>query len=166
MKTQRTYSWLLALVLLFGGVACQKRCQPPSETRVESLVDAEWRLVETTDPEVFATLDNFNFLLLRFNQNNTGQVNQVVNNDLFDNPIAQILWVADPQVELLRVRYESVPGEGSFDDPDNPGVQDLGTFDYTYSLGRQLEMRELRRGYYYRYVPFQGVVAPDIICTF
>lgn len=147
------------LVLLFGA-ACQKKCQPAEAKAFKSLVDTPWRLVESSDPDVARELDRFNFLIVTFSRNNTGVVNRVVDNDQYDTPIMQLVWVPDPQARMLRIQYSS----STFN--DGTGAGDAGTFDYFYALGRQLEMYESDRGYYYRYVPFKGIVDPDSSCVF
>lgn len=167
-------SWVRALSLgLFALVflpACQKRCQSSETQSIKSIVDTQWRLVETTDPEVKATLNNYNFLILTFNRNNTGQVNRVVDNDQYETPVLQLVYAPNASQKTLRIQFSTVAG--SVDDTQNQSLGtpgDAGTFDYQYALGGQLQMREIgsgSRSYYYRYVPFKGVVDPDTVCTF
>jgi hypothetical protein len=162
LKPQHTYFAAIFLVLL-STVACQRRCQPASTELFASVTQTQWRLAQTTDPTVSETLDNFNFLIVQFGSNGTGAVNRVVSNDMFETPIATILWVPNAKSQLMRIQYSSVPAEGS----TQSGTQgDLGTFDYRYELGRELELFEQQTGNYYRYVPFTGVVNPDTECQF
>ena len=150
--------------VLFSTVACQRKCQnTTSATAFKSVTETQWRLVETTDPGVAESLDNFNFLILQFATNGTGAVTRVVNNEQYETPISSILWVPNAKVKQMRIQYTSVPTSNSAS-----AVQsgDLGTFDYKYTLGKQLELYESGSGYYSRYVPFTGVVAPDVECEF
>lgn len=149
-------AWLLLVLALPNLVACQRRCQPAAQQSFQSLVDTAWRLVQTTDPLVAPSLNNYNFLVVTFARNNTGDVKRVVDNDQYDNPVQTLVWVPSVATKTLRIQYTSAAGT----------TGDDGTFDYQYSLGRQLEMRLQSTGYYYRYVPFQGVVDPDVLCSF
>jgi hypothetical protein len=155
---------LVSSLVLFGGVACQRRCQALDTTVYKSLVDAQWRLVESSDPDVMKSLNNYNFLIVSFNRNNTGDVKRVVDNDQFDTPVYATVWAPDPASRLVRIQYSTVTGTGNQLQSSNPG--DGGTYDYMYNLSTELTMYETKRGYYYRYVAFKGVVNPDTECTF
>lgn len=143
-----------AAALLFGSAACSKLCQQMQTQAFRSLVDAQWRLVQTTDPDVGAGLTNFDFLIMTLNRDNTGQINRVVSNSQYEQPVLTLAWAPNPAAGLVRIQYSS--GNGT------PG--DQGTFDYSYHLSTQLEMRS--RGYYYRWVAYKGVVNPDTECSF
>ncbi len=149
--------WILAIFALLSMAACQRKCQPMATQSYQSLVETPWRLVQSTDPEVARNLNNYNFLVVSFNRNSTGEVKRVVDNDQYDTPVQTLVWVPNVSTKMIRVQYSSASGAAPGDD---------GTFDYTYTLGRQLEMTDTTNGYYYRYVPFQGVVDPDVSCSF
>lgn len=157
---------ILGVTLLTS--ACGRRCQAPEAASFRSVVETPWRLVESNDPQVAKELDNFNFLILQFNRNNTGDVKRVVDNDQYDSPVMTLVWVPDGVTKVMRIQYSSVSSEAfdSVDDVGAAGSGDQGTYDYSYKLGRQLEMNEKGRGYYYRYVPFKGIVDPDNVCEF
>ncbi len=164
MTRNQISTLLLSTLVLFGGVACQKRCQALDSTVYKSVVDAQWRLVESSDPDVAKNLNNYNFLLVSFARNYTGDVKRVVDNDQYDTPVYSITWVSDTNSKLVRIQYSTVTGTGTQTQAANPG--DGGTFDYMYNLSTELTMYETKRGYYYRYVAFKGVVNPDTECTF
>lgn len=168
---KRLYKTLLplgaSLMLALATTACQKRCQALETTSFKSLVDAQWRLVESTDPQVINNLNNYNFTILTFNRDNTGDLKRVVDNSQYDIPVYNLLWAPNPMAHLIRIQFSTVTA------PTQPGQQvqaanpgDGGTTDYEYYLGTQLEMYDLNKGYYYRYVPFKGVVNPDTVCSF
>ncbi len=169
MKKRPQYSLAIALLgVTLLTSACGKRCQAPEAATFKSVVETPWRLVESNDPQVTKELDNFNFLILQFNRNNTGDVKRVVDNDQYDSPVMTLVWVPDGTAKVMRIQYSSVSGEAfnNLDQVGAAGEGDQGTYDYNYKLGRQLEMTEKNRGYYYRYVPFKGIVDPDNVCTF
>jgi hypothetical protein len=156
---------LLAGLVLLGGVACQRRCQAADTTVYKSMVDAQWRLVETNDPDALKTLSNYTFLIMTFARNNTGDVKNVVDNDQYDTPVYSIVWAPDATQKLVRIQYSKITGTGNQTQAANPG--DGGTYDYMYTLSNQLTLTETSNpGYYYRYVPFKGVVNPDTECSF
>lgn len=156
---------VICFAVLIFSAACQRRCQAPSTQTFRSVTETQWRLVETTDAKLLEDLDNFNFEILQFAANSTGAINRVVNNEQFETPIATIAWVPNTQAKSMRIQYTSVP-VSTGENTTAPKAGDLGTFDYNYKLGRDLQMQELRTGNFYRYVPFTGVVSPDIDCTF
>lgn len=151
----------LCAFVLISTAACQKKCQQNTQ-RFKSVTETQWRLVETTDPAVVEELDNFNFLIVSFATNSTGAVQRVVDNEMFETPISTIVWVPNTKAKQIRIQYTSVPAEET---TAQVTEGDLGTFDYSYSLGKELEMTD-NTGSYYRYVPFTGIVSPDIDCQF
>ncbi len=134
---------------------CLQKCQQPELQSFRSVVDAQWRLVESTDPAVAGELDRFNFLIVTFGRNNSGTVHKVVDNDQYNDPVMTLQWVPEPSSKLLRIKY-TLTEDGS----------DQGTFDYKYTLNGELNLREVGTGYLFRYIPFKGVVDPDSNCTF
>lgn len=158
----RTGLALLTSAMLLSGFGCQKKCQQ-SKVRYSSLVDTQWRLVETTDPDILeAGLSNFDFQVFTFTSNGAGTINQVISNELYQSPIATLVWVPNPPDKTVRIEYTSaaVPNQT----PPQPG--DLGTFDYVEMLGTDLKLTDQNRGFYYRFVPFTGIVNPDTVCVF
>jgi hypothetical protein len=122
-------------------------------------VAAQWRLVESTDPDVTKTLDNYNFLIMRFDRNNTGAINKVVSNELYENPVSYLKYVVASQghVGQLQIEFSSSP----------TGNGDQGTFAFEYALtSTGLELSQVNSNNYYRYVPFVGIVDPDNTCVF
>lgn len=162
---QRLLLLVFGIVLFLG--ACQKKCQQPASEKFNTISATEWRLVETTDPD-FKGLNNTTFLIFSFGKNYTGAVNKVLNNDKYDTPVFTFLYQVDPDQNLLRIQYQEVvpepdPATGSTTPPQQPPA--LDPVDYTYELGRELEMTN-SNGRYYRFVPFQGIVDPDNLCSF
>jgi hypothetical protein len=100
-------------------------------------------------------VDNYNFLIVTFNRNFTGEIKRVVDNDQYDTPVQTLVWSPNVTSRTVRIQYTSSSGT----------TGDNGTVDYRYTLGRQLEMVD-NSGHYYRYVPFRAVVDPDTVCTF
>lgn len=134
--------------------ACQQLCQQPNQQPIQSLVDTQWRLVETTDPALAQELDRFNFKILTFRGNFQGEFQDVVFNDLVETPQATFRWNVESDFLLMALQ------------PTAGGTETQLRFDYTKPpIGRALEMVEAD-GSYYRYVPFTGVVNPDSTCTF
>ncbi len=148
------YLFLIALAPL----ACGRLCQSGTETQsFRSLAETPWRLAQSSDPQVSRTLTNFNFLIVTFARNNTGDIKRVLDNDQYETPVQTLVWVPDVANGTLRIQYTSA---GSTE------AGDAGTFDYRYTLNRQLEMTDKATGYTYRYVPYKGIVDPDTVCTF
>ncbi|MBY0370258.1 hypothetical protein K2X33_06195 [bacterium] len=165
LRTAQAPLIVVAMLLL---PACQKRCQQSATTAFKSVVDSQWRLAHTDDPQVAPNLDNFNFLIVTFNRNNTGQVNRVVDNDQYTTPVQTIVWQPNSAQRLIRIQYSSVANSPDSGTATQSGATpgDMGTFDYQYKLGTTLTMRDVNRGYTYYYVPMMGTVDPDSTCTF
>jgi len=160
-KSRGSLTVLVVCSLIQWG--CQKKCQPPSQEAFKSFVDQEWRLVETTNPQI-RDLTNTNFIIMTFGINFTGQVFKVVNNDRFDNPVLVFKYNVDPEQKLIRAVYSTPPPEGQEGETQ---TQSAGSpTEYFYKLGRGFELTETRTGFYYRMVPFAGVVKPDEKCIF
>ena len=170
MYTARTSRLFLLVVFaagvfLAGPVGCQKKCQPPAAQRFRFLRETPWRLVETNNPsQAYRNLTRTTFQIWEFRVNFTGDVKKVENNDEFDTPILEFKWNVDTASRILRIRFSTVDtGEG---EEGQSTSEVVGTTDYYYELSNELNLQEVRRGYTYRFVPFQGVVDPDNDCTF
>ena len=87
-----TLKTLLMTATLGLVTACGAQCQAPAQTAFTSVVQTAWRLVETTDPQAAASLDNYNFLIMTFARNNTGQIQKVVDNEEF-GAVLTMVWV-------------------------------------------------------------------------
>lgn len=153
---------VLGLSLFLG--ACGKKCQQPATEKFNTLSATEWRMVETTDKD-FKGLNNTTFLIFTFGKNYKGAVNKVLNNDKYDTPIYTFQYQIDPDGGLMRIKFESPLGEGASTDGSQTQASGMDPIDYSYELGRELEMTD-SSGRYYRFVPFQGIVDPDNACTF
>jgi len=174
-QTKKNFSgmgraWLqLAILapLALMMVGCMKKCQVPKE-RQTSVSATEWRLVESTDPDqdIQDNLSNFTFFIFRFGQDFKGDIKAVVNNTQYDTPVRTFVFDVEPESRILSIKYAFPEGEGgqnggqgtSGQNPEEPRV-------YYYSLGRQLELTS-DEGYYYRFVPFTGILSPDATCVF
>ena len=174
MKLRNLIHSILALVTSLITVAClEKKCQRPAEQSFNSLTDAEWRLVETNDPNPnFKKLNNTTFFIFTFAKNYTGAVNNVINNDKYDNPVRTFKYNIDPASNLIRIKYEIPTSDGgsgaSSPDGADPSTAPDNTppIDYVYELKRDLTLTNSFNGAYYRFVPFTGIVDPDNQCTF
>lgn len=117
---------ILALGTLLLLTACQQRCQLPPAEPIRTLAETQWRLVDTTDPDI--TFDNYNFLILNFRRNFTGDLQEVQYNDLIETPQATFRWNVEDGYLLMAVQRTSGGTESQFR--------------YDYSLGSDLEMYE------------------------
>jgi hypothetical protein len=174
MIRQRTYSflfiWVMALGLL-NTIGCAKKCQPPETEKIKSVTAFPWRLVESTDPQ-HKGLNNVTFLIFQFQQNMTGDIKKVTNNTQQDDPIFTFIYNISPEQGVIRAKFAG----GSTGSPDGTTPADTSTLegssstndivDLRYELSRQFEMTDISRGYYYRFVPFKGIINPDEQCEF
>jgi hypothetical protein len=172
----RHYILVLASIS-FLLVACQKKCQPPETEAFKTFTATKWRLVETTDPE-FKKLNNTTFLVFEFKTDYTGQVNKVANNVQYETPVRTFIYNVELRAArggTLRVKYQDPADLASEDGEEAPAPGDVPSLqgkaggdvvDYEYELGRQFELTDSQRGYYYRMVPMKGIVEPDNECTF
>ncbi len=157
--------WKIVNTIIFGGlllvsfVGCQKKCQLPPDEPFTSLTEVKWRLAETTDPEV-KNFDNFNFFVMTFNPNFTGEVHKVEFNDMYQTPVSTFRWNLK-ESGVLEIIYSSIT-------PQATSIRGViqNTVTFSYRLGYTLEMTNLAYGYYYRYVDYRGIVTPDNACTF
>lgn len=169
MTQQRfnVFSLILSLGMGLCLVACQKKCQQPATEKFKTITATEWRLVETTDPEVAKKLNNTNFLIYSFGKNYTGAINAVQNNDKYDTPVYTFKYQIDPDNSLIRMKFSATaPDSEGGDGTQQAQADDSEPTDYIYDLGRELELTDDNSGRYYRFVPFQGIVDPDNNCTF
>lgn len=164
----------LAGLIMFALTACQQKCQQAVDQPTTTLSETQWRLVSTNDPQIpdcskqqaENCLDRFNFLIMNFRRNFSGDVQRVVFNDLFETPVLSFNW--NPvQDNFMLVRYQTVVSQ-DFDNFDGgSSAQDLGVFRYDYNFNsNSLTLRDRDKGLFYEYVPFTGVVDPDSRCTF
>jgi hypothetical protein len=162
----RTATWihLCAIGLLLAVTGCQKKCQQPPATPFQSITDTEWRLVESDDPSVSATLTRFTFLIWKFDATLTGSIINVVNNLKYNNPVLTMNYQINADDGLIEIQFVS-PGQ-----PDAQGNPTQGTVQgqttYQYALKRDLTLYDTSKGYTYRFVQFQGIVNPDNTCVF
>ncbi|NBX68300.1 MAG: hypothetical protein EBR01_04970 [Proteobacteria bacterium] len=171
-KIQNRFSraWLqLAILapLALMMVGCMKKCQIPKE-RQTSVTATEWRLVESTDPTplIQQNTDKYSFFVFRFGQDFTGDVKVVNGNKQFDTPFQTFEYYIDPQSKTLEVAYSNPTGDnGGTEGQNTQQSSSGGSMFYYYSLGRELELTS-NQGYYYRLVPFTGIVSPDDTCEF
>src|SRR6476620_4202589 len=84
--TARYFPILLALIG-FAGLGCQKKCQQAPTTSFKSITDTDWRLVESTDPDVAKSLSVYTFLIWHFDNSFTGNIINVVNNLKYNTPV-------------------------------------------------------------------------------
>src|SRR4051794_19607259 len=100
------------LLLLSSTLGCQKLCQPKASKPFSHLTDTQWRLVETNSQEPFYKGANkYNFAIVTFAMDANGKVNQVKNNDQYDNPVRIFTWAPSSdngKSGTLTIKY-SVP---------------------------------------------------------
>ena len=161
--------FLLLLVGLTFATGCQQRCQPQSEQVPTTLSETSWRLVETNDPQILNSdpaLDRFNFLIINFSRNFSGNIQRVVFNDLFEAPVLTFNWNPVERNRML-VRFQTAVNEDFDSFGGGSTAQDLGVSDFSYEFdANNFQMSDRESGVFYRYVPFTGVVDPDSQCTF
>lgn len=160
---------LRLLFIIFILNACNKpQCEPLPSTNFSSITDTKWRLIKTTDPNLSSSIDNFNFYIFQFNDNFTGSVFQVENNQEITNPVETFNYVINPQSKIIEIEYTTPSSQGS------STQNQTSTIDYSYVLTNQLSLQTTTlnggggsgSGISYNFVPFTGVVAPDSSCVF
>jgi hypothetical protein len=175
MRGAATKKNQLLLFLLLGGVlwmgGCAVPCQPPAQTPFTSITGTPWRLVSTTDPTV-TTLNRFTFTILTFAVAFTGTVQKVVNNQEYDTPILTFIWNIQTNNSTsgqISVQFSTVPDNSNGNNSGSQPAQQPQTgpvVTYNYTLNNELHLTDTTMGYYYRYIPFVGIVDPDSTCTF
>lgn len=154
--------WLIA--------ACQQRkCQAPAEQAFQTIVETQWRLVETTDPHPnFRSLNQTNFFIMTFKRNFTGDFKRVENNDLFETPVATFVYNVDPGSRRIvtEITENAVTVDPSAATPAAPAEGKKSVVDFKYTLSREFTLTRANSGFFYRFVPFLGVVDPDKQCVF
>lgn len=164
MIAARPHIALLLLATLWVFLpACQRRCQPGGE-RQESITATPWRLVRTNNPDI-KNNNKYTFVVFAFTEDFGGQVTKVVNNREFEEPVRVFRYniETDGRSGFLRIAYSEV---ASGNEGGNQAGQVVETTDYTYKLGRDLVLTEVRTNFYYEFVPYIGIVGPDNACEF
>ena len=155
-----------AILALSSGTGCGKKCNQPVTTPFKFLRETQWRLIETDNPAPeYRRLSKYTFQNWEFGVNFTGQIFTVINNDQQDTPFRVFKWNVDKDAGILLLQLQSPIGEED-EEGNVAGGEDLGTIEFSYKMGRNLELVEAERGYVYKFVPFQGVVDPDNTCEF
>lgn len=122
-------------------------------------------MVESNDPALRTTLTKVNFFIMVFKINFTGQIFRVENNDRIDDPQREFGFDVDVDSKLIKVQYY-FPKTTDEQGKEVPGEKDGTPITYSYQLSRELRLTNTQTGYYYRLVPFMGVVKPDEKCEF
>jgi hypothetical protein len=167
-----TATWRKKFVKLLVGFAAlyfcgcgEQQCQPPTTQPFTSFVGQMWRLISTTDPSAsFQGLNNFNTLLFEWNSDFSGDVFRLQYNTELTTPVLTFVYQPNPQATTMEVQY-SVPGTTDANGdttPSSPGA----TVNYNYQLNTGFVLTDSQKGYTYTFVPFDGDVQPDQICTF
>lgn len=155
----------LGLVLLLP--ACQKACQPPGEVAT-TISNNPWRLIKTTNPE-FKNNNRFTFIIMEFAKDFSGSVKKVVNNREFETPVSLLKYNVETdsgRSGTLRVAFSEVAGGGEGGSGEASAGEVTEITDYTYKVGRNFYLQEVKTGYTYEFVPYIGIVDPDSNCTF
>ncbi len=153
-------------------VSCQKkRCQAPAEQPFQTIVETQWRLVETTDPHPnFKGLNQTNFFIMIFKRNYTGDFKRVENNDLYETPVATFVYNIDPEAKRIVTEITenavTVSSDPSGAAPSAAPSGQKSQLDFKYTLGREFTLTRVSAGFFYRFVPFTGIVDPDKQCVF
>ena len=151
-----------SLVMVVG---CGAKCQPPVTTPFTTFIDQEWRVVESSNPQVAKDLSNVNFITMTFKINFTGAVNKVENNDKLNQAALTFIYNVDVDQKLIKLQYSSTAAASQ--DGSAGAVTPVGSVvTYHYELKTDFKLTEQGTGYTYRMVPFTGVVRPDQKCTF
>lgn len=164
--TQKTFLRnLLALALVcVSTVACQKKCQLPATTPFKSIVDTDWRLVESSDPDVNKSLSNYTFLIWHFDNSPTGNIVNVVNNLKYNAPVLTLNYNVNVDERLLDIQFVKPGAPDANGEPTAGSVQGETLFEYR--LSNELNLTDTSKGYLYRFVPFTGIVNLDNKCVF
>lgn len=170
MKTVKIHSIKIVtaslLIFLLHLSGCAKKCQAPATEKFKTVTGQQWRLVETTDPSPdFKALSKSTFLIFQFGVDYKGSVNLVQNNTQFDTPVKTFLYNIDVQSGEMRLKYDGAPPAEGEEATQVDKTPQSSVVEYTYDLGKELEMTD-SRGNYYRFIPFTGIVAPDDTCEF
>ena len=160
--TKFSMKMLLIALTFVAMVGCDKKCQKPAEESFKTITNQKWRMVETTDPNpAFKSLGKYSFLIWEFGLDMTGTVNVVRNNKEFKDAVLTFDYTVDKDSGIIRAAFaETTLNEGT------EATEELEPVEYSYELGRELELYESGKGYYTRFVPYQGIVEPDNTCTF
>ncbi len=162
LRAMAAIAFLVSLALAAG---CQKKCQQAAPTPFQHLRDTPWRLVETNNPSSqYKNLSRHTFIIMDFTIDFKGDVKKVVNNDQFDTPILTFDYNISPDDHQLVIRYSASGDSGG--QQSQSSTIGAGTTNYQYALSTDLQLVDQKKGYFYRYVPFQGVVDPESTCAF
>lgn len=171
MKTLGLKSVLMrgvfALTLGFVFPACQRQCQPPGEV-FTTISATPWRLVSTNNPD-FKNNNRFTFIIMEFGKDFSGSVKKVVNNREFETPVSLVKYNVETESGrsgTLRIAYSEVAGGGEDLGGEATAGEVTEITDYTYQVGRKLNLTEVKAGYTYEFVPYVGIVDPDSNCSF
>ena len=165
---------LAALVFGLALFGCQqtKKCQPPAEQQFATFTETPWRLVSTTDPNPsFRQLSLFNFFIITFRRNFTGDFKRVENNEQYETPVASFTYQLDSsnkriRAEITQNTVSAQPNPAPDGTPALPQTRPASIVDYLYTLNREFTLQGTNTGFIYRFVPFVGVVNPDQECSF
>lgn len=168
MNTPRTtaLSLILCWVTLALVSACDKKCQAPPTEIPKTITANPWRLTKTTNPSL-KNNNRYTFIIMEYAPDFSGQVRKVVNNREFEQPFRSFKYnVASSSGKngTLRIAYFEPLLEG--EEGQENSAEPTEITDYRYTLGRTLNLTEVKTGYTYEFVPFVGIVDPDSNCTF
>jgi hypothetical protein len=171
-KFHRHY-WAMFLVLTSFLVGCQKKCPIPKE-RQTSVSSTPWRLVYTSDPDPLfqSNLDSngefkYTFLVWNFTNTFDGDIKLVQNNTQYDQAQRTFRYDIDSSSKQMLIKFAQPTSVDISGQPMANGGNQAGETPilYSYQLGRTLELVN-EQGFYYKFVPFTGILAPDDTCTF
>jgi len=149
-STHRIMTGFLGLLLLLTA-GC-KRCQESPEVPFTTFVEQEWRLVETSDQAASENLNCFTFMIFVLNRNFKGEIRPVINNEELEEQAITFDYRVFAEEKVIEIT--------SLSQSSGENVQY-----YQYDLGRDFTLTNTETGNFYRYVPFQGILDPDIDCN-
>ena len=112
---------------------------------VTSLSGVQWELTKTNDPgPLFTKLDSENFIILQFDNDYTLKVFQVINGQMYDTPVLDGQYNADPADGELRIAYGTLS--------DTTATTSTPVSQYTYTLDHDtLHLTDSTSHYTYDY---------------
>lgn len=161
MRTQRCIRWMQLLALgwfLTQSLGCGAKCQQPPSQPYTTITATDWRLVTTNNPQPqYKNISNTSTIILTFRANFQGEVDSLQDNNR--QPALGLTYsVQNSNSSSGQVKVSYFP----LSDPS----QGNGSTTYNYTLNTELDLVETGTGYTYRFVPFQGIVLPDQVCSF
>ncbi|MBI4404898.1 MAG: hypothetical protein HY537_12090 [Deltaproteobacteria bacterium] len=169
-KTARhSFSTLLIVtsaLLSFSNLHCQKKCFQPPEQPYSTFSDVEWRLKETTNPQVAQRLSKLTYLVFIFRRNLILDVYRVENNNRLNSSILRGRYSVDTEARVITADVGTPPNPDpnkSSEENSNLLPKELHRMNYSYDLGGEFSLTD-GSGYTYDFVGESRAIYPDNDC--